>query len=144
MSELYHFGIKRRSGRYPYGSGERPYQGEKRSLSYRVGEKRLTNRLDVTAGENDKYAVKAGLKNNLMSLDFETLNEQTKNILTDLDRVEKIGYGTILRRVGAGTLAGTATAGICFIAAAMNMPLAAAASLVPLGMNYIYYKKTTY
>lgn len=26
--ELYHYGIKRRSGRYPYGSGERPYQGE--------------------------------------------------------------------------------------------------------------------
>lgn len=26
--ELYHYGIKRRSGRYPYGSGENPYQGE--------------------------------------------------------------------------------------------------------------------
>lgn len=26
MSELYHYGIPRRSGRYPYGSGERPYQ----------------------------------------------------------------------------------------------------------------------
>lgn len=27
MSELFHYGIKRRSGRYPFGSGERPYQG---------------------------------------------------------------------------------------------------------------------
>lgn len=27
-NELYHFGIKHRSGRYKYGSGERPYQGE--------------------------------------------------------------------------------------------------------------------
>lgn len=26
--ELYHYGIKRRSGRYPYGSGENPYQHE--------------------------------------------------------------------------------------------------------------------
>lgn len=26
--ELYHYGVKRRSGRYPYGSGERPFQGE--------------------------------------------------------------------------------------------------------------------
>lgn len=26
--ELYHFGIKHRSGRYKWGSGERPYQGE--------------------------------------------------------------------------------------------------------------------
>lgn len=25
-SELYHYGIKRRSGRYPFGSGDRPYQ----------------------------------------------------------------------------------------------------------------------
>lgn len=26
MNELYHYGIKRRSGRYPWGSGDRPYQ----------------------------------------------------------------------------------------------------------------------
>lgn len=26
--EIYHYGIKRRSGRYPWGSGDRPYQGE--------------------------------------------------------------------------------------------------------------------
>lgn len=27
-NELYHYGIPRRSGRYPYGSGDRPFQGE--------------------------------------------------------------------------------------------------------------------
>lgn len=32
-SELYHYGIKRRSGRYPYGSGDRPFQGEKTTSS---------------------------------------------------------------------------------------------------------------
>lgn len=26
-NEIYHYGTKRRSGRYPYGSGERPFQG---------------------------------------------------------------------------------------------------------------------
>lgn len=31
MNELYHYGVKRRSGRYPYGSGERPYQGSERN-----------------------------------------------------------------------------------------------------------------
>lgn len=31
-NELYHYGIKRRSGRYPYGSGERPFQGDKDPL----------------------------------------------------------------------------------------------------------------
>lgn len=29
---LYHYGIKRRSGRYPYGSGDRPFQGESGSF----------------------------------------------------------------------------------------------------------------
>lgn len=29
--ELYHYGTPRHSGRYPYGSGERPYQSEERS-----------------------------------------------------------------------------------------------------------------
>lgn len=32
---LCHFGIKRRSGRYPYGSGERPFQGESKWISRR-------------------------------------------------------------------------------------------------------------
>lgn len=32
--DLMHYGIKRRSGRYPYGSGERPYQGEYRIKKY--------------------------------------------------------------------------------------------------------------
>lgn len=27
-NELYHYGTKRHSGRYPWGSGERPYQGD--------------------------------------------------------------------------------------------------------------------
>lgn len=26
QNELFHYGVKRRSGRYPWGSGERPYQ----------------------------------------------------------------------------------------------------------------------
>lgn len=29
MSELFHYGIKRRSGRYPWGSGDNPYQSER-------------------------------------------------------------------------------------------------------------------
>ena len=33
MDELYHYGVKRRSGRYPYGSGENPYQHEAHFLS---------------------------------------------------------------------------------------------------------------
>lgn len=38
---LCHFGIKRRSGRYPYGSGERPFQGEPRGFLRRRSKKEL-------------------------------------------------------------------------------------------------------
>lgn len=31
MNELYHYGMPRRSGRYPYGSGDRPFQSASRS-----------------------------------------------------------------------------------------------------------------
>lgn len=43
MNELYHYGIKRRSGRYPYGSGDRPYQELKRSKKI---EARKTKRIE--------------------------------------------------------------------------------------------------
>lgn len=39
-SELYHYGMPRRSGRYPYGSGDRPYQDKERA------EKKITKRFD--------------------------------------------------------------------------------------------------
>lgn len=32
-NEIYHYGIKRRSGRYPWGSGDRPYQSTKSKLT---------------------------------------------------------------------------------------------------------------
>lgn len=41
-TELYHFGIKGRSGRYPLGSGERPFQGKRY----------------ITLGENSKTSSK--------------------------------------------------------------------------------------
>lgn len=44
---LAHEGVKRRSGRYPWGSGERPYQGESASFQSRV-----------TAGKISKYEKK--------------------------------------------------------------------------------------
>ena len=40
MNELYHYGMPKRSGRYPYGSGDRPYQGIERK-SVQINEKRL-------------------------------------------------------------------------------------------------------
>lgn len=54
--ELYHYGIKRRSGRYPWGSGENPYQ---RSQDFYVHVNKLRDE-----GISDKEIVKAiGLEN---------------------------------------------------------------------------------
>lgn len=136
----------RGSGRYPYGSGERPFQGEKKSLSERVGEKRLSRRLDRTALKNDRYAVKAGIKNNLMSLNMGTLNEQTRNILSDPERVRRIGSGTILRRIGSNAITTAAVTGAIFIAGTgvLEIPIVAGAALIPVGMNFIYNMKLRY
>ena len=38
MEELMHYGIKRKSGRYPWGSGENPYQHENGSLYHKARE----------------------------------------------------------------------------------------------------------
>ena len=69
-NELYHYGIKRRSGRYPYGSGDRPYQGEegsrKRGLfsfGKRKEEKKKSTLPDPSTPEYEKMkrrAIKEG------------------------------------------------------------------------------------
>ncbi len=58
-NELYHYGIKRRSGRYPWGSGERPFQGENRSaigsqnkIKYESPASRKIKNVFITAGIN--------------------------------------------------------------------------------------------
>lgn len=145
-SEIYHFGIKKRSGRYPYGSGERPYQDRKRSLSYRVGAKRLENRRNILSTQNDRFAAQVGLSNNMKSVNIEQLNKQTKDILDEPARVENIGRKTIWMRTGAWSAAGLAATGLAAISGmALNtVTFGAAAGLIPLGAAYIYHRKTTY
>lgn len=144
--ELFHFGIKRRSGRYPYGSGNRPYQDKERSFSYRVGAKRLENRRNVLSTQTDKYAAQVGLSNNMKAVNVEQLNRQTKGILEEDARVEAIGKGTIARRAAGWTAGGAAAVGLTAIGAMAldTITLGAAAGLVPLGMAFIYHRKTTY
>ena len=144
---LIHYGTKRHSGRYPYGSGERPYQdATRRSFSYRVGEKRLKRRREILSDTNDRYAIQPGLNNNFKSLNIEQLNKQTKDILEEPDRVERIGKGTVKLRAAAWGGAGAASAGLMAISAMAldTITFGAAGALVPLGMAYIYHRKTTY
>ena len=55
-SEIYHYGIKRRSGRYPWGSGDRPFQSEEASF-YRVGDMKPNKSgvLYVSSDKDDAY-----------------------------------------------------------------------------------------
>lgn len=47
--ELYHYGIPRRSGRYPYGSGERPFQssGTRRIKNYETTNQSMAKAVSV-------------------------------------------------------------------------------------------------
>lgn len=62
-SELYHFGIKRRSGRYPWGSGERPYQSDPAKLEAEKAEKRQKRKeaIKKAAASVGKLALKSAL-----------------------------------------------------------------------------------
>lgn len=68
-SELYHYGVKHRSGRYPYGSGERPYQDVEISRSERKAARE--------AGRVEKYKKKDDLMR-------KWNHEQMKRYRTDI------------------------------------------------------------
>lgn len=59
--ELYHYGIKRRSGRYPWGSGERPHQSEKPKGYAEVEQKNPLMKKKIKPDNNEeaqKYILK--------------------------------------------------------------------------------------
>lgn len=97
MSELFHFGIKRRSGRYPYGSGERPYQGDKQiNLSDPDIKKKVLKKADATFIEK-KY--KGDLSNQELREVVERLRledqlsnyseKETKTLFKTVDQLMK-------------------------------------------------------
>lgn len=117
QNELFHIGVKRRSGRYPYGSGERPYQDRERK-AVRVGRERLENRISK-ANEtlsDEKKLTKFGKK---------TIRERRATIAGIV--VGNIGMGAVSAMIaGAGapvlgiaisatTLAGSAAKGYSYL-----------------------------
>ena len=71
FKELYHYGIPRRSGRYPWGSGDRPFQGASAALSVyntaAIKEKTITPDIKESAKESNSKLF--GLENRLKSLE---------------------------------------------------------------------------
>lgn len=58
MNYLIHYGTPRHSGRYPYGSGENPYQGLKGSRKSLVRDAKLAQQLEKGAKNNYERATK--------------------------------------------------------------------------------------
>lgn len=61
-NSLMHYGIKKRSGRYPYGSGERPYQAQERSRKMGFFARRKEKKRQKEILEQQKAKVEAQKK----------------------------------------------------------------------------------
>lgn len=72
VNEIYHFGTKRHSGRYPYGSGDRPYQDREKLKA----EKREKENLKK-AGEFIRRAVWTGIAASLKVLASTAITSAT-------------------------------------------------------------------
>lgn len=114
-NEIYHYGVKRRSGRYPYGSGERPYQGEdvkrlreqqrlaersskseylaKKNLE--IGRQRLENRKRVANVEVDRLSRNVGWMNTeraaAANKKMSEIKKTTDEILSSEERTRVLG-----------------------------------------------------
>lgn len=81
--DLLHFGIKRRSGRYPWGSGERPFQGEPKKMN-RKQKKQLQREEEIEARVKEK-------RESSYKRTFENPAEKVQ-LLTDSTATELLKY----------------------------------------------------
>lgn len=95
MNELYHYGMPRRSGRYPYGSGSRPFQSltkmqikginKKKELAKSVGRK-LTKKEAMSKNEDDQngLTMKKGQKvQHITGVEFKKLRKGQLYVTAD-------------------------------------------------------------
>ena len=169
-NELYHYGTKRHSGRYLWGSGERPFQGmsfserraarkeRARQKNIAAGTERLTNRIDRAnrLAETDRYAKKIGWRNTEKAARAHERVKEIKNIskeiLEDESRTERLGAHTRHVRMAATPFyiaSSTSAAALGTLALASSAPiwaslgsLTGAAALAGIGISYL--KETRY
>lgn len=161
--ELFHYGIPHRSGRYPYGSGDRPYQdreARRREKNLKVGSERLNNRIKRAneLADVDRLSRKVGWKNTEQAAKahagVKNIKQISSEILEDEKRTEELGKYT--RRVRALDVALTAVgsttvaSGTTFLTAILGAPafaslaLGSAPALALAAVGYSYYQKTKY
>lgn len=93
MSELYHYGMPQRSGRYPYGSGERPYQGEEKSKKPSRKEQREQKKAIKRRNEALEKARKAAAEKRRIE---KAEAERKEKLEADKERVLREGSATEL------------------------------------------------
>ena len=100
MNELYHEGVKRRSGRYPWGSGENPYQHE--SWSWLTAVKNLKSE----GLSDDEIANAFGMSKSAYDSKFltETITQLKREGYSEKQRAEYLGM-TINKMRSAITIA---------------------------------------
>lgn len=145
--ELYHYGVKRRSGRYPYGSGDRPFQSNKaerlrirKEKNVQAGRERLQNRIKNAnkIAKVDKYAGQIGWKATQKSGDAHArvkhIKEVSNEILKDEARLEQFGKTTRKERIwtSALTAASATTVGISGMAWLTSVALAPLTAAIPI------------
>lgn len=93
--ELYHFGIKRRSGRYPYGSGDRPFQSIKSATKRKALTAAVKKKIRDTAREKaqersdiDKQAGKLASSEYKEAERIKTARRRTKRNVRSLSDAE--------------------------------------------------------
>lgn len=96
--ELYHYGVKRRSGRYKWGSGDRPYQGIVKGTIAKVKQKKAVKKRNENlkkarekAAENRKLAadkdrvLRSGSAKEVMRYKGKLTNKELQEAVTRLN-----------------------------------------------------------
>lgn len=166
MNEIYHYGMPHRSGRYPYGSGERPYQDRKvarkearKKKNIEAGKERLTNRISRAnaLADVDRLSKKIGWENTVKAGNANKKAKEIKNVSKEImeseTRTESLGRYTRNVRLGTVSLTSASAISLAAVGSAyilssgmsagvLAIPFAGAGAIAKVG--YEYYKKTFY
>lgn len=75
--ELYHYGMPRRSGRYPWGSGTRPYQGLEGTPEY---------------DDTKRKAIKSGTAKDVLAFQGDLTNQELQTALNRINMEQKLSH----------------------------------------------------
>lgn len=130
------------AGKERYGHGKS--FGSGKSLSTRVGEKRLQNRIEKYENKVDKSAITISDNKRFQSTNVQAAKKLTEDQLADPERTKSIGKRTIVQRTIASVagVTGSATAYAISAGIATTASLAVPIAAVPAATAAWYLYKT--